>query len=108
MRMVGFRKNWRSGLVVVLVLGAIGMILCASRSKEPSYQSRTLGAWLKDIENSRDDREAEPARAAVRKIGTNAMPSLLKLMRAEDSRWKETLIILLGKQHIFRIQVADA
>jgi HEAT repeat protein len=106
--MAGLRKKSRIGLVAVLGLAAIGLVLYASRTNEPSFQGRALSHWLSDIENARDDREAEPAKYAVRQIGTNAIPSLLSLMRAEDSRLKQTIIFLLRKQRIFRLRIADA
>jgi hypothetical protein len=106
--MAGLRKKWRSGLVVVLVVAAIGVLLYFSRTKEPSFQGRGLSHWLSDIENARDDREAESAKNAVRQIGTNAIPYLLGMMRAEDSKLKETFITLLARLHISTVRIADA
>lgn len=108
MRMAGLRRKWRSGLFAVSALAVIGLLLYALRTNEPSYQGRALGQWLSDIENANDDRQAEPAMNAVRQIGTNAIPYLLAMMRVQDSKLKEKIILLLGKQHIFRIRVIDA
>jgi hypothetical protein len=108
MRMVGLRRKWRSGLVVVLVLAAIGVVLYVSRTNEPSFRGRALSQWLSDIENARDDQAAESANNAVRQIGTNAIPYLLGMMRAEDSKLKETSITLLARLHIYRIRIPDA
>lgn len=106
MKMAGLRNRWRVGLVVVLTLAAIGAVLYYSRTNEPSYQGRGLSQWLSDIENARDDRE--PAMNAVRQIGTNAIPYLLGMMRAEDSKLKETCNTLLARAHIYRIRIPDA
>jgi hypothetical protein len=106
--MAGLRKKWRSGLVVLLALGTIGMLSYVSRRNEPSFQGRTLSEWLSDIENARDDRAAEPANNAVRQIGTNAIPYLLGMMRAEDSKLKETFNTLVTKAHIYRLRISDA
>jgi HEAT repeats len=106
--MAGLRKKWRSGLVVVFVMAAIGALLYVSRTNEPSFQGRALSQWLNDIDKARDDHEAEAAMNAVRQIGTNAIPSLLSTMRAEDSKLKQTASTLLARLHIFRIQLADA
>jgi hypothetical protein len=89
-------------------LAAIGLLLYASRTHEPSFQGRKLGEWLADIENAHDEREAEPARNAVRQIGTNAIPYLVGMMRAEDSELKKTFITLLAKAHIFSVRIADS
>jgi len=106
--MAGLRKKWRVGLVAVLALAAIGVLLYVSRTTEPSFQGRALSQWLSDIENANDDREAEPARNAVRQIGTNAIPYLLGMMRAKDPRLKQTIINLFGKQHVFRFRIANS
>ena len=108
MKMAGLRKKWRLGLIAVLGLAAIGALLHASRTNVPSYQGRALNQWLSDIENANDDRAAESAKNAVRQIGTNAIPYLLDMMRAEDSKLKETLTALLARLHIYRIRIADA
>jgi len=99
--------KWRLWLIAVLAL-AIGLLLYASRTNEPSYQGRALSRWLSDIEKSNDDLEAEPAMKAVRQMGTNAIPYLLDMMRAEDSKLKETVITLLAKAHIHGIRIPDA
>jgi hypothetical protein len=106
--MAGLRKIWRSGLVAALGLAAIGSLLYASRTTEPSFQGRGLSQWLSDIENTRDEHEAERAMNAVRQIDTNAIPYLLGMMRAEDSNLKETFVTLLARAHIYRIRIADA
>jgi hypothetical protein len=108
MRMAGLRRKWRSGLVVALALAAIGLLLFASRTNEPSYQGRALSDWLTDIEKANDEREAEPAMNAVRQMGTNAIPYLLGMMRAEDSKLKETFNTLVSKAHIYRFRIAEA
>jgi HEAT repeat protein len=102
------RKKWRIGLVAVLALAATGALLYISRTTDPSFQGRPLNRWLSDIENARDDHEAEPAKNAVRQIGTNAIPYLLGMMRAEDSKLKETFITLLARLHVSRARIADA
>jgi HEAT repeat protein len=106
--MAGLRKKYRIGLVLVLALAAIGVVLYASRTNEPSYQGRALNQWLSDIENANDDRAAESAKNAVRHIGTNAIPYLLGMMRAEDSKLKETFNALVSKAHIYRFRIAEA
>jgi HEAT repeat protein len=106
--MAGLRKKYRIGLVLVLALAAIGVVLYASRTNEPSYQGRALSQWLREIERAPDDRETEPAKDAVRQIGTNAIPYLLGMMRAEDSKLKETFNTLVSKAHIYRFRIAEA
>jgi len=106
--MADLRKKWRAGLLVILASAAIGALLYVSRTNEPAYHGQTLSQWLSDIENARDDEAAEPANGAVRQIGTNAIPDLLSMMRAEDSKLKETIMTVLARLHIYRNRIADA
>jgi len=68
--------------------------------KEPEYQGKKLSAWL--VEYPFMDREPESiaeqnAVDAVRHIGTNALPYLLRWMRYERPAWRNTLYTLLRK-----------
>lgn len=51
---------------------------------------------------------AEEADAALDAIGTNAIPTLLRLVRAKDSRWQLQLLALLQKQTLVKIRVHTA
>jgi HEAT repeat protein len=108
MKMAGLQKKFRIGLVLVLALAVIGLLFYALRTNEPSFQGRALSQWLSDIENAKGDREAESGMNAVRQIGTNAIPYLLSMMRAEDSKLKETAITLVARLHIYKIRIANA
>jgi hypothetical protein len=88
-----------------LLLAILGAILatggCATqRPKQPSYQGKSLSAWLEDYARTEyanepdwtpawteEDRQAR-ARAvnAVREIGTNAIPWLLEMVSSQDHR----------------------
>src|SRR6185436_14560086 len=56
------------------------------RERESSYNGRALSDWIK-ILSKRDGSDLETARAesAIRQIGTNAIPWLLKWIEYEDS-----------------------
>ena len=45
---------------------------------------------------------------AVRRIGTNALPTLLRMLRAKDSALKVKLMDLVKRQHYFRIEYTPA
>ncbi len=68
----------------VLLLGLCGLIavvgvcLLCLRDKEPSYNGRTLSEWLDIAESYKPPAQRAQARHAVRVIGTNAFPQLLK------------------------------
>lgn len=90
----------RKWLVMIAASAALAITLAivlriSNREPEPSYNGRTLSEWLKDYRrpeaNGGLPSEAE---LAVRSIGTNALPSLLKWIRYELPPWREQLLKL--------------
>jgi hypothetical protein len=85
--------------IIGVILGSflVGLIVFVSVSKsgprEPSYQGRTLSRWLQDYEGAHNPNSAvfsngyevdKASEAAVIAIGTNAIPTLLEWLQAED------------------------
>ena len=59
------------------------------RQPEPVYQGKRLSVWLE--RPTGDDRDAQ----TIRQIGTNALPFLIKWLRAQDTRlnqWETTWV----------------
>jgi len=84
--------------------------------REPIHQGKPLSLWLAQYEQnllSRQDPDKEfkrnEAESALRAIGTNALPHLLAMAGAKDSRFKTSLLSLLRKQSLIPIswQTAD-
>jgi hypothetical protein len=78
-----------AGCVLALVIvGVFILALLGGNSSEPVYQGKTLSLWLDDYFHSRwtshDPVARKNAEEAVRQIGTNAIPTLLKMMRAQN------------------------
>ena len=71
--------------VIVAALLVIAMIplLIGSRVPDPRYQNKPLSAWLKDLGGGNRARQTR-AEDAIKNIGTNALPMLLKELRAQD------------------------
>jgi hypothetical protein len=76
------RRRWK-----ILLLGACGLVVVVAvcfyclREKEPSYNGRTLSEWLDDAASGisvTGQQGREKAIEAVGKIGTNAVPILLR------------------------------
>jgi hypothetical protein len=87
------RKRVHIALAVLLVILA-GVIACqVLRLREPVYQGKPLSVWL--IAYGRDE--------AVRQAGTNALPTLLRMLRAKDSALKVKLMDLAQKQRFIHI-----
>src|SRR5438309_2037586 len=98
----------RSVLISVFVMLAAGFIFYAFHPTQPSFHGRNLGEWLTDLENARDDQEAEPVARAVRHIGTNAIPVLLRMIDQEDSALKKKFLMLAQSQRFLKIRFTDA
>jgi hypothetical protein len=113
---MGGKKFWRICLLgTALLFATIGIIyLCTP--KEPRYQDRTLSDWLAD---SHEPWQPQPTRiwritgptpnmraaaGAIKAIGTNAIPILLKWLQAKDSPAKIKLNLLLDRQNFIRFR----
>src|ERR1044071_8344091 len=98
-------KLQRWGLLLRVGLPAGAWLFLAFRSPQPSYGGRNLTEWLVRLEaKGEEDQEAV---LAVRQIGTNAIPFLMKMMRSEDSRLKRHLIGMLQMQRIIKFRIMD-
>jgi HEAT repeat protein len=107
------RKRVQFALAVLLVV-LVGVIAWQiPKVREPLYQGKSLSVWLEGyIPNPdtafSDEERRQRTDAAVRELGTNAIPTLLRMLRAKDAAWKLTLMRLVGKQRLFRIGFTPA
>jgi hypothetical protein len=90
----------KRGRITVAVLAAIlsglaWLLVSSLPAREPVYEGKPLSRWLAGA--SRRD-----ARRAVRACGTNAIPTLVRMLRATDSPLKLKLVQLAGKQHFIK------
>src|SRR5437879_7147839 len=72
-------------LVAVLVVGTATLWLWFDR--EPRWHGRTLSSWLKEEMANRNTN----AEHAILQIGTNGIPTMLKMFKASDGPWKTKL-----------------
>jgi HEAT repeat protein len=91
-----FMPNWvKSMLVVVMITLACAIAALILHSREPEYEGKRLRLWLQDYEFGKDCPAAEKA---VRNIGTNGLPTLLRLMAAQDHpAWSN--VVHFASQH---------
>jgi hypothetical protein len=85
------------GVVLVALAGAIGwMVLPASRAGRPAYGGKELTLWLRTYaptsSSGRHSPQWNATDDAVRHIGTNSIPILLRMIRQKDSRAKLWLV----------------
>jgi len=95
-------------LTVTLLIAAVGALVwfLIRPDPEPTYQGKPLSYWLDGFVSGNPS--PDKATEAVRQIGTNAIPTLLCLLRAEDSKFKLKLIQLSQKQHVINIKLKYA
>jgi hypothetical protein len=86
----------------LLAVAALGVWLSLlARPREPVYRGRALSAWLDDLQTRPDGSTYLPDKsvAAVRAIGPEALPTLLRWLRERDSlinRHAEDLVWSVG------------
>ena len=86
------------------------------RLREPVYRGKRLSIWLNayriyglaGVETWQVRVEQQEADEAVRQIGTNALPTLLRMLRANDSALKVKLMDLAARQHFIHINYTPA
>ncbi len=110
-------KHVRQGLILATAVTLTGVLLLGawawakSRPREVAFAGKPLRAWLVAYYDTRfpgGDPERtkinEEAALAVRTIGTNALPELLKMVTATDS----PLAVLAQKQRLVEISFRPA
>lgn len=97
-----------------LIIGAtvlLGIVLvCHSLAqREPSYGGRTLAQWVEDVPPPPYDyTKASNAVHAIRQIGTNGLPYLLRQMQTRDSHFRSLCLWLKERQSVVRLSTQTA
>lgn len=73
-------------LIALALLTGVSLAIFLTRSKQPNYQGKPLTVWLEAYRLPRERNQAawEEADKAVRHIGTNAIPTLLQMLRLNE------------------------
>ncbi len=74
---------------------------------EPIYQGKALHLWLAEFDLSSAERP-EKASAALRALGTNALPLLYQMIRIKDPLWKKAFFSLNERQLLLRLEPTEA
>lgn len=93
-------------LIVVVIAVCVWLAL---GSREPRYDGKKLSEWLDqyrhaDFESGPDSETA----TAIRSIGTNAIPLLLKYLSVKDSVLRNQLVELGEKHDVFKFNIPGA
>jgi hypothetical protein len=101
------------GVLLMAVIGVIAWVTL--RSHEPEYQGKPVSVWLAKqhevkygVNTTERQQALREVNYAIRQIGTNAMPNILRLLRADDTGLKFKLMGLAQKQHLIKIPIHSA
>ncbi len=104
---MGKRRRMLVAALVLAVVGGLASAMLFRPEPEPVYQGKRLSEWLEvfrpvgDAHSNR--RERAETTEVVRHLGTNTIPTLLRMLRANDSPLKAKLFALLEKQRFVKI-----
>jgi hypothetical protein len=104
------RNRLQIALAVLLV--AVGGVIVSVivwqllQWREPVYQGESLSSWLNNVDST--GKLSASAAEAVRQMGTEALPTLLRMLRAKDSSLKLKLIDWAERQPIVKIKHTPA
>jgi hypothetical protein len=102
--------------IAVLAVLAWAFLLAPSSAPEPVYNGKPLSYWLEPYAYSIFQRKVstetipsrEEADTALRQIGTNAIPTLLRMLRAHDSPLRIKFLQLTYRAPYFPIHYRPA
>ena len=100
-------KRIRVALVVmfVVLVSVIGWRVGQPSEPEPVYKGKPLSRWLLDVTATGGPEGLENAREAMRHMGTNALPTLLRMLQVKDSPLKAALVRLNYEQRIMNFRI---
>lgn len=88
--------NKRRRIALIVLIAAVAGLVAwrLLRPTEPKYQGRSLSHWLWEMEIAPDSASLswKESLQAVKAMGTNALPALLRMLRTEDSEWKRKAV----------------
>jgi hypothetical protein len=110
--------------IQILLLVALGVaaglttreVLQVFGEQEPVYHGKRLSAWLEPcrlygtagVETWQVRLAEQEAEEAVRHAGTNALPTLLRMLRAHDSALKTAFMCWAERHHFIRTKPTSA
>jgi hypothetical protein len=107
---MGKRGRVFIAVAAIAVLAVLAWTMLHAPAPEPVYNGKPLSYWLQaynPAQNGNQPTEAE-ANAAINEIGTNAIPTLLRMLRAHDSPLKTKIIKWVLHHHLFRTHYTSA
>ncbi len=81
------KKRLVFALAVIAFCVFVGGFVWKLNARVSRYQGKTVKTWLLQF-SERDPNGRREAEAAFKALGTNAVPELVRLLRADDARWR--------------------
>jgi hypothetical protein len=93
----------KRGIALAAIFVGIAVVACfLVQPREPRYQGKRLSAWLKDLESWNGDTN-DPPFLAFSKMGTNAIPALLKVIESGGPGFERAISKFNRKQSLVKI-----
>ena len=105
------KKTIRLALFSLAGISLAGAFLLLLGTREPIYRGKRISDWVEDLDyglSSFKSSAVGEAEAAVRHMGSNAVPSLIRMMRCRDSALRKKLVPWLSKQTLVKLNFRPA
>ena len=96
------QKRINIRLAALLLVLAAAATWCGLIDREPVYQGKGLSVWLED---PRPDWVRPTTGRAIRAMGTDALPTLLKMVQIRDSTVRRAFRELCNRQALLRLHI---
>ena len=90
------------------VLAVLGWEILRPHEANPIIDGKPLTSWLDYYLPGSSEAQREMADRALDKAGTNAIPTLLRMLRQRDSSFKQKVMELARKQHFIKVHYIPA
>lgn len=96
-------------MAILLLAVTVFVLVRLWQPTEPSYKGKSLSHWLEQYHSARGTGTASgEAEEAIRRVGTNALPTLIRMIRVRDSWLKETAMKWSSKQEFIKFSFTPA
>jgi len=99
------RRRLTVGIALAITAAVLAVALVAlvqNAPREPVYEGKPLRAWLGAFDANEDSSNRVAAQLAIRQMGTNALPFLIRYLRHRDPPYYVQFVNLKARLHLLR------